>query len=152
MTATRPSEWVPVAEDLFRRTDDDVALVGTQCTGCRSYYFPKSLSCPNPACSVKAVQEVLFGRRGQLYSFTVQQYRPPPLFGMEPFAPYAIGLVELPEGLRVLGVLTGCDLEEIRIGMPVALTVTPLRVDESGREVLTYAYAPDPRGHAGTGR
>jgi uncharacterized OB-fold protein len=61
---------------------------------------------------------------------------------MEPFAPYAIGLVDLPEGLRVLGMLTGCELDEIRIGMPVELVVEALYTDESGRDVLTYKYAP----------
>ena len=79
-------ERVPVAEDLFRWSGDDggddVALVGSRCRGCGSHYFPRSLSCRNPDCTDKSVDEVLFGRRGHLYSFTVQGYRPPPLFGM----------------------------------------------------------------------
>lgn len=82
------------------------------------------------------------GRHGRLHSYTVQAYRPPALFRMEPFAPYAIGLVELPEGLRVMGMLTGCGLDEIRIDMPVQLTVEALYTDEAGRDVLTYKYAP----------
>ena len=133
---------VPVAEDLFRQADDGAALVGSRCTGCGTHYFPKSLSCRNPACDDKAVTDVLLGRRGHLYSYTVQAYRPPPLFCMEPFAPYAIGLVDLAEGLRVLAMLTGCELDEIRIGMPVQLTAEKLYTDESGRDVLTYKYAP----------
>lgn len=135
-------ERVPVVADLFHWSDDGAALVGTRCTGCGSHYFPKSLSCRNPDCNQKVVEEVLLGRRGRLHSFTVQAYRPPPLFRMEPSAPYAIGLVELPEGLRVMGMLTGCELNEIRIDMPVELTVEALYTDESGREVLTYKYAP----------
>lgn len=135
-------ERVPVAEGLFRWSDEDVALVGTRCTSCGAHYFPKSLSCRNPDCDQKVIEEALFGRRGRLRSFTVQAYRPPPLFRMDPWAPYAIGLVELPEGLRVMGMLTGCALDEIRIDMPVELTVEPLYTDESGREVLTFKYAP----------
>ena len=38
--------------------------------------------------------------------------------------------------------LTGCELDEIRIGMPVELVVEALYTDESGRDVLTYKYAP----------
>lgn len=135
-------ERVPVAEGLFRWSDEDVALVGTRCTSCGAHYFPKSLSCRNPDCDQKVIEEALFGRRGRLRSFTVQAYRPPPLFRMDPWAPYAIGLVELPEGLRVMGMLTCCALDEIRIDMPVELTVEPLYTDESGREVLTFKYAP----------
>lgn len=133
---------VPVADDLFRSTGAGTALVGSRCSGCDAHYFPRSLSCRNPGCDDKQVTDVLLGEHGTLYSFTVQAYRPPALFRMDPFAPYAIGLVDLPEGLRVLGKLTGCALDEIRIGMPVALTVEMLYTDEEGRDVLTYAYAP----------
>lgn len=137
-------ERLPVAQSLFRWSADGAALVGSRCAGCGSHYFPKSLSCRNPACADKAVEEALIGRHGRLYSYTVQRYRPPAPFRMEPFEPYAIGLVDLPEGVRVLGMLTGCELSEIRIGMPVELTAQALYTDESGREVLTYKYTPSP--------
>jgi uncharacterized OB-fold protein len=135
-------EQVPVADDLFRVTADGAALLGSRCTGCGSHYFPKSLSCRNPGCDAKAVEEVLLGRRGTLYSYTVQSYQPPPLFRMDPWQPYAIGLVELPEGLRVMGMLTGFALDDIAIDAPVELVVETLYRDPSGREVLTYKYAP----------
>jgi hypothetical protein len=136
------TERLAVAEDLFRWSSNGAALVGSRCSGCGSHYFPKSLSCRNPDCDSKSVEETLLGRRGRLHSFTVQSYRPPALFRMDPFEPYAIGLVEIPEGLRVMGMLTGCALDEIRIDMPVELTVEALYTDERGREVLTYKFAP----------
>lgn len=136
------AEQVPVAADLFRDTAEGPALVGTRCPRCGAHYFPKSLSCRNPGCEVKSVEETLLGRRGTLYSYTVQGYRPPALFGMDPWEPYALGLVELPEGLRVMGMLTGCPLEEIRIDMAVELTVEALYTDAEGRDVLTYKYRP----------
>jgi hypothetical protein len=46
--------------------------------------------------------------------------------------------VELPEGLQVLGMLTGCALDDIRIDTPVELTLEALYTDEEGRDVLTY--------------
>jgi hypothetical protein len=54
--------------------------------------------------------------------------------------------VELPEGLQVLGMLTGCALDDIRIDTPVELTLEALYTDEEGRDVLTYKYAPRGRG------
>jgi len=139
-------EQVPVARDLFHWSDQDVYLVGSLCDGCGTHYFPKSLSCRNPQCHHKAVKDVSMGRSGRLYSYTIQTYRPPALFRMDPFSPYAIGLVELPEGLRVMGMLTGCAFEDIRIDMPVELTVEPLYRDEMGREVMTYKYKPQVEG------
>ena len=134
-------EGVPVADELFE-AGDDAALVGTRCTGCGTHYFPKSISCRNPRCERKTVERTVLGRRGRLFSYTVQSYRPPALFRMEPWEPYAIGLVELPEGLRVMSMLTGVDLDAIEIGMPLQLVVEPLYRDEAGQEVLTYKYAP----------
>ena len=145
-TEQTPSEQVPVAEDLFRLTPDGPALLGTRCSGCGTHYFPQSLSCRNPQCQDKVVEPVELGRRGSLYSYTVQAYRPPALFKMEPWAPYVIALVELPEGLRVLGMLTGCQIDEVRIGMPVALVIETLYTDEHGRDVATYKYAPSAAG------
>lgn len=144
MTATTAGavERVHVAEDLVRELPDGPVLVGTRCTGCGTHYFPKSISCRNPRCEDKAVEPAELGRTGRLYSYTVQAYRPPALFRMEPWAPYAIGLVELPEGLRVLGMLTGCEPADLRIDMPLELVVETLYRDGEGRDVATYKYAP----------
>lgn len=141
-----PLDALPVAADLFTSTPTGAALIGTRCSGCATFYFPKSLSCRNPACAVKAVQEVTLGRQGRLYSYTVQAYQPPALFRVQSWAPYAIGLVELPEGLRVMGMLTDCDLDSIRIDMPVELVIRPLYQDDEGRDVSTYMYAPTTQG------
>ena len=139
MTATAR---IPVAKDLFRWSDGNVELIGSRCQGCGTHYFPKRLSCCNPDCQEKEVIEVQFSGCGRLYSYTVQEYRPPPLFKMEAWSPYAIGVIELPEGLRVMGMLTGLTLDEIAIDMAVELTVDALYRDEQGREVMTYKFKP----------
>ena len=144
MTAT---VRIPVAEDLFRWTEGNVELIGSRCRGCGAHYFPKKLSCCNPDCKEKEVIEVALSGRGRLYSYTVQAYRPPALFKMEAWAPYAIGLIDLPEGLRVMGMLTGVTLEEVVIDMAVDLTVDPLYRDEQGREVMTYKFKPADHGN-----
>jgi uncharacterized OB-fold protein len=133
---------IPVADNLFHWTDGKSGLVGSHCKSCGAHYFPKCLSCRNPACIKKELTDVVFGQRGRLYSYTIQAYKPPPLFRMEPWSPYAIGLVELSEGLRVMGILTGCELLAIRIDMEVELCVEPLFRNEFGHDVLTYKFRP----------
>ena len=135
-------ELVPVAAGLFEGTGSAARLIGTRCTSCGTHYFPKTLSCRNPQCLEKATQDVLLSREGTLYSYTVQHYQPPALFRMADWAPYAIGSVELPEGLRVMGILTGCEPASLTIGMAVELTVETLYLDEQGREVQTYKFQP----------
>ena len=135
-------QQTPVAQGLFQGTGDDAHLIGSHCTSCGAHYFPRSLSCRNPACSDKQVEDTLLSRTGTLYSYTVQSYRPPPLFRMDAWAPYLIGLVELPEGLRVMGMLSGCTRDTVRIGMALELVLEPLYVDDAGQEVLTYKFRP----------
>jgi uncharacterized OB-fold protein len=139
---TEIAKAVPVAEGLYEVDGDGAHLLGTRCNSCGAHYFPKALSCRNPECRDKRTLDVRLGRRGLLYTWTVQSYRPPPLFRMDGWAPYAIGLVELPEGLRVMGMLGGLAHEDIRIGMALELAVAPLYRDESGRPVLTYQFRP----------
>lgn len=137
-----PAEQVHVADDLFVRDDDGVALLGARCDGCGARYFPTPVSCRNPACDDKRLEPARLGRTGRLYSWTVQGYRPPALFRMDDWEPYAIGLVEVPEGLRVMAMLTGIGPDGPQIGMPLTLVAEALYVDDEGREVLTYKYAP----------
>ena len=52
-----------------------------------------------------------------VHTFTiVRQYGQAPFKGE---LPYAVAMVELGEGVRMMGTVTGCPVESVRIGMPV---------------------------------
>jgi uncharacterized OB-fold protein len=57
----------------------------------------------------------------------------------EPFRPFAMGLVDLPDGLKVL---TRVEVEPdaIRIGMPLKFHPFVLRWDEAGAEVVAFDF------------
>ncbi|MCP5029872.1 MAG: hypothetical protein GY929_26675 [Actinomycetia bacterium] len=46
--------------------------------------------------------------------------------GLAPFAPYVVALVDLPEGVRFMTNIVGCDPAEVRCGQAVKLTWEPL--------------------------
>ncbi|WP_406276745.1 OB-fold domain-containing protein [Nocardia sp. NBC_00881] len=126
---------VPVAEGLFTWPSDEPNLIGSEREGVIS--FPA-----RPGESQR-----LLGRRGTLWSFTTQEFRPPspPYDGndtTENFAPYAIGYVELPGELLVQGRITESDPGKLRIGQEMELRIVPYTVLEDGTEVLTFAFAP----------
>ena len=104
---------------LFQGFGDAARLLGSRCLGCGSLYFPRSLGCRNPACNDRRVEDAALPREGTLYSYTVQSYRPPGLFRMDEWAPYVLALVDLngdAGGLRVMGMMTACRAEDLRIG------------------------------------
>ena len=76
-------------------------------------------------------------RRGTLWSWTVQSFRPksPPYDGPEDFTPFALGYVELPGEVIVETRLTGTA--ELTIGMPLELTIEPFNAQRT-----TFAFRP----------
>ena len=134
---------VPVVDGMFAETADGARLLGSKCAGCGAPYFPKSAVCHNPRCREKHIEPASFGPRGTLWSFAVQHYAPPaPVKYDEPYKPYALGLVDLRDGLRVLGRLQVDKLENLKIGMDVELIVARLCADKDGNEVTTWMFKP----------
>lgn len=140
---------VPVAAGLFEQDGESVHLLGSLCRGCGRQYFPRTPDCRNPACVRKELDPIRLPRRGTLYSYTVQAYRPPAPFRRDDWAPYAIGLVDLPGGLRVMGIVGDCALDDIYIGMDLEVGACPLYHDASGHQVLTYRFSPPRPGGPG---
>jgi uncharacterized protein len=92
-------------------------------------------------------EEVLLERRGTLWGFTTQQFRPPspPYDGddtSQTFEPYALGYVELPGQLLIQARFTESDPAKLIIGQQMELRIVPYTTRPDGTEVLTYAFAP----------
>jgi uncharacterized OB-fold protein len=55
-----------------------------------------------------------------------------------------VGIVELPEGVRVIGRLTESDPGVLSEGQAMELRVVPLHTDDEGNDVVTYAFGAAP--------
>ncbi|NBB53126.1 nucleotide-binding protein [Rhizobium sp. CRIBSB] len=117
---------------------DSATLCGTLCRSCGETTLGDNSICP--ACGVEDVERKPLSRSGILWTYTMVRHRPPGNYQMpEPFRPFAMGLVDLPDGLKVL---TRIDVEqdEIRIGMPLKFRPFVLRRDEAGAEVIAFDF------------
>lgn len=139
-----PYGVTPVLDGWFTRAEGEPRLLGSQCEGCGSYYFPKLRGqvrfCRNPECDSESFAEVPLSRSGKLWSFTNAMYQPPePFVAAEPHSPYAIAAVELArEKMVVLGmVAAGIGVEALQVGMAMELVLEPL---EDGK--LTWKWQP----------
>lgn len=136
-------EQVPVVEGLFAKTADGPRLLGSRCRSCGTPYFPKAALCHHPECTKSRIDDAAFGPRGKLWSWAIQNYPPPPPARYEePYIPYAVGVIDLDDGLRVVGRMSVDDPESLRIGEEVELTIEPICRDEQGREVVTWKFRP----------
>ena len=121
------------------------ALVASRCTACGSVFFPPTGGfCRNPACDGTEYDAVELSRRGRVWSYTDAQYQPPAPYvaPTDPFQPFALAAVELPEGIVVLGqVADGFGVADLVVGTEVDLVVETLNVDETGERTI-YRWRP----------
>jgi uncharacterized OB-fold protein len=132
----------PAVEGWFRMDPDDPRLLGTRCTSCKTYFFPKETTyCRNPSCAGTEFEEVPLSRRGKLWSFTNNCYPPPaPYVAADPFEPYAVAAVELEEEkMVVLGqVVPGVGVDQLKAGMEMELVLGKLFEDEDNEYVVWH--------------
>ncbi|MDI6909135.1 OB-fold domain-containing protein [Nocardioides sp.] len=133
------------AVDGWFTTGPQPALLGSRCTTCGTVFFPRAAGfCRNPACAGEEFEETELSRRGTVWSYTDAQYQPPPPYvpRTDPYEPFALAAVELPEGLVVLGqVADGYGVADLRVGAEVELVVETLYADEAG-ERTTWRWKP----------
>lgn len=88
-----------------------------QCNDCQHTYFPPRPFCPE--CSSRNVQIVVASGRATLESYVIS-HRPHKAFT----GPYAIALVALEEGPRMMSNIVGCEQtpEALQLDMPLQVT------------------------------
>ena len=127
-TSFRPGE-------LEVRPDGSGNLLGSRCRSCGAHFFPVREACSG--CLSDELEAVRFSTEGKLYTFSIVRQSTPAFE-----VPYALGYVDFPEGVRIMGQISGCELDEIEIGMSVALTLTPFGEDEDGQPLIGYRFEP----------
>ncbi|WKN48464.1 Zn-ribbon domain-containing OB-fold protein [Nocardioides sp. Arc9.136] len=110
------------------------SLVGSRCRPCGNVAFPVAAGCQR--CGSAEMEPLELARQGTVWAHTVQRFAPksppyvPPAAG---FAPFAVGYVELADGVRVEARLECGDPAELD-GAEVTLVAT--------EPVPTFATAP----------
>ncbi len=128
---------LPLVEGLFTiEADGRPVLLSSRCASCNQRFFPPRERCSACSHDVMRIEEA--SREGELYTWTVVRE----LGGQrEDFVPYVVGQVDLADGLRVTGIVN-CDPDELRIGMPLQLSLIPQGFDEGGSQLVGYAFEP----------
>lgn len=117
-TASRPSRPRPVVNQDnagYWQGIEQHRLLIQRCTDCgtlRLPWLPGCNSCGSPEWDTLPATGA-----GTVFSYVVMHYPPFPAFD----PPYAVALVELAEGVRVLGNIVGIPYDKVRVGAPVVL-------------------------------
>jgi uncharacterized OB-fold protein len=133
----------PAVEGLFTQGPSGARLIGSRCATCSTPYFPRSGICHHPDCEHSDMQDAEFAGPGTLWSFSVQSYPPPPPARYDdPYEPYAVGVVDLDDGLRVVGRMQVEDPTTLTVGARVDLVVGPLCHEPDGSTLVSWMFRP----------
>ncbi len=105
-----------------------------KCVACGKVFFPPRRVCAK--CRGTRFEKTILPQEGEIATFTVIRVAPTG-FGDE--APYAVGIVALAGGVKLMAQIVDCAPEQLAIGDRVRLEFRRLRQDgESG--ILCYGY------------
>lgn len=118
----------------WRELPNRFRLEAARCLGCGSLVFPARRVCPS--CRAQKWEKTVLSRRGKVVTSTVIHIAPDP-FAME--APYAMAVVETPEGARLMVQVVDCEPSTVRPGTEVTLEFRRIRKEGRGG-ILCYGH------------
>lgn len=123
VTTTTESFWAATAQGRFELQ---------RCNSCKSViWFPRRVC---PVCYTEDISTFDASGKGTVYSFTIVRKGQGDYKGA---APYVYGYVQLEEGPRVLTNIVDCDVESVKVGMPVEVVF-----HDTGEGNALYRFRP----------
>jgi uncharacterized OB-fold protein len=104
-----------------------------KCQKCGRFRFPPNPSCPN--CGTFGGDWTQISGRGKVYSWIVIHHPVDPRLASE--VPFTVALVELEEGVRMIGRLLGVERDKVKGDMPVKA-----RYDDIGSAFTLINFEP----------
>lgn len=113
-------------------------LEAGRCKDCGKVTYPARLICPS--CRGEEIEKINLSPKGKVITSTVIHV-PPDDFLME--APYAMAVVETPEGARLMTQVVDCEPSTVMPGMQVSLEFRLIR-KEGKSGILCYGHKAVP--------
>jgi uncharacterized OB-fold protein len=109
-------------------------LEAAKCTSCGEVFFPPRLVCRS--CKGREFEQVVLPDTGKLLTYTVIRIAPSE-FSTQ--APYAMGIAELDNGVKLAAQVADVDFKDLKVGMPVKIEFRKVR-EEGEAGILCYGY------------
>jgi uncharacterized OB-fold protein len=136
--ATSSGRRRPIVPFLRLPAQGEPYLVGQRCVPCGAVYLGSRRACSR--CTQEGpFEEIPLSRTGTLWVWSIVHQSAP---GIP--VPYAVGVVDLPEGVSVRCNLVDVepDPARLRFGMPVEMTTAVSQQDREGNDVVAFYFRP----------
>ena len=118
----------------WREIPQRYRLEAGKCKKCGYIAFPPRLICPQ--CRNREFEIIRLKDEGRVVSYTIIRV-PPEQFSDQ--APYAIGIIELNNEVKILAQIVDCDFEDLDIGKKVKIEFRKIR-SEGEAGIICYGY------------
>ena len=125
MPNLRPVPTVTPELEPFFEAAQRHELVVQRCTQCGTHRFPPRAICSH--CLSRDAEWARVSGDGEIFSFNIMHQVYDPAFASK--VPYAVVIVKLKEGAKMISNLLGIAPHDVRIGMPVRVVFEPLGDD-----------------------
>ncbi len=112
-------------------------LMAGKCQKCGKIHLPPRPLCDN--CYGTEFQWLQVSGKGKLVTYTVIHVAPQQFQNL---TPYAIGIVELENGLKIPGTIQGVNQEQLKIGMELAVDFSTCSTPQNWPQWPKYCFKP----------
>jgi len=123
--------------EQFYKSISQKKLMGGKCRKCGKIHLP-----PRPLCDKCLSTEfewVELPRTGRLLTYTIIHVAPTQFQNM---APYAVGIVQLENGVKIPGMIKDAPLDKIRVGMQLKMEFEETQPTQQWPQWPRYHFKP----------
>jgi uncharacterized OB-fold protein len=123
--------------EQFYKNISQKKLMGGKCRKCGKIHLP-----PRPLCDKCLSTEfewVELPRTGRLLTYTIIHVAPTQFQNM---APYAVGIVQLENGVKIPGMIKDAPLDKIRVGMQLKMEFEETQPTQQWPQWPRYHFKP----------
>ena len=113
-------------------------LEASRCKKCGKTFYPPRLVCNN--CKSRDLERFKMKRTGKVLTYTIIRTPSAEFSGL---APFALGIIETDDGVRMTAQIADVDFDELKIGMPIKLEFRRL-FSEGATGVIHYGHKAVP--------
>jgi uncharacterized protein len=112
-------------------------LMAGKCVKCGKMHLPPRPMCDN--CYSQDFEWVEISGKGKLLTYTVIHVAPAQF---QALTPYAVGIVQLANGLKIPGMISGVPQEQLKVGIELAIDFESCSVGQAWPQWSRYCFKP----------
>ncbi len=131
------SDQPPFTIEQFYKFILSGRLMAGKCKKCGKIHLP-----PRPLCDNCFSQEfgwVEVSGKGHLLTYTIIHVAPPQFQAM---TPYAVGILQLENGLKIPGIISGITNDQLKIGMALTIDFERCNITQPWPQWSRYCFKP----------